>query len=237
MLRCVLRVHVMKWGRCLSLSLVLAAQAIPVRAQATASSDDFSTWALLSTPSALGPAKPGISKPGRAKPISSETTQSIPRQTVAEPAAQWEAGWNLTTDETSASLIYAMPEKSSAAKPAPVGFSCHKGDGFVTFRSPPGSHAAGKRLLVQLRSRNGSIRIDAHAGPGNVIESESPVRTSSLVFVLTPKIEPHRKKKDAASQGAKLTVGGWSAAIPEGTSDVKLLRFQTLCDQPVASAE
>ena len=226
----------MKLGRCLSLSLFLVALSEPLRAQTAAenaSSDNFRTWALLSTPSALNTAKTAGFKTSRFKGAGPETTQSIPRQ-AAPAAASWEQGWNLSSDETNASLVYA-PE----GKTAPVGFTCKKGDGFVTFRSPPSSFAAGKRMLVLLKSKNGSIRIDAHVSAGKTIESESPVRTSSLVFVLTPKIDPNRskRKKEAVGQGAKLTVGGWSTALPESLSDVKLLRFQTLCDQPLASAE
>ena len=217
----------MKLGRCLMLSLFLAAQPDLAFAQAIAS-DDFRTWALLSTPSPLG-----APKPGHRKTASPDTTQSISKQPIV-PAASFEQGWNLSSDTTSASLVYAPDGKA-----APIGFTCKKGDGFVTFRSPPSSFAAGKRMLVLLKSKNGTIRIDAHVAPAKTVESESPVRTSSLVFVLSPKIDPNRskRKKDAAGQGAKFSVGGWSAAMPEGMSDVKLLRFQTLCDQPVASAE
>ena len=227
----------MKLGRCLSLSLFLVALSEPLRAQSAAenaSSDSFRTWALLSTPSTLNKTKTATAaKTAGFKGAGPETTQSIPRQ-PAPAAASWEQGWNLSSDETNASLVYA-PE----GKTAPVGFTCKKGDGFVTFRSPPSGFAAGKRMLVLLKSKNGSIRIDAHVSAGKTIESESPVRTSSLVFVLTPKIDPNRskRKKDAVGQGAKLTVGGWSTALPESLSDVKLLRFQTLCDQPLASAE
>ena len=126
-------------------------------------------------------------------------------------------------DDRVANLTYA-----SGGKLAPLGFRCTKGDGFVTLRTPAVNFAPGKRVNVLLKSNNGAIRIDGKVtiDGERIIASESPVRTSSLVFVLTPK-----------KGEAKMTVGSWSTEIEEGASDIKLLRFQTLCDQPVQSAE
>ena len=175
-------------------------------------------WSLLTQPSQLTTKKRSRD---RSAP---ETTQSIGRKTpVAIEQESLLPGWNLSSDETSARLIYSVE-----GKPTPVGFTCKKGDGFVTFRSPSASQAAGKKVLVLLKSKNGAIRIESRvsAEGDKVLASEIPVRTSSLVFVLTPK-----------KGEAKLNVGGWSTEIPEGASDIKLLRFQTMCDQAVAANE
>lgn len=198
---------VMMWRVCLWSSLFMAIMPLPSQAQSSSSE-----WSLLSTPSPL-------KLKASARPA--ETTQSIAKRPPA-PAAV-EPGWNLSSDERVATLTYA-----SGGKPAPLGFRCNKGDGFVTLRTPPVSFAPGKRMNVLLKSKNGTIRIDGKVTVDGerVIASESPVRTSSLVFVLTPK-----------KGEAKLTVGGWSAEIDEGASDITLLRFQTLCDQPIVSAD
>ncbi|MBY0612955.1 MAG: hypothetical protein K2P80_12305 [Beijerinckiaceae bacterium] len=182
---------------------------LPVHAQSVSSE-----WSLLSTPSAVN--LKASSRPA-------ETTQSIARKVVLPAPSAIEPGWNLANDERFASLTYA-----TGGKLAPLGFRCAKGDGFVTLRTPPVSFAPGKRVNVLLKSRNGTIRIDGKvtADGERVIASESPVRTSSLVFVLTPK-----------KGEAKLSVGSWSTEIDEGASDIMLLRFQTLCDQPLKSAE
>jgi hypothetical protein len=132
-------------------------------------------------------------------------------------------GWNVSSDPANANLIFARDGKALH-----VGFSCKKGDGFVTFRSPPTTgFAANKHILVTLKSLHGSIRIESKAseGPERIIESEVPVRTSSLVFVLSP------KKGDVTAH-----VGGVVETITALKSDVKILRFQSLCDQPLISA-
>lgn len=201
-------------------------------AQGASSENAAATWTLLSTPAAIEP------------PRQRDTTHSIPVQPVprqgagrtatveARAAAGIETGWSLSTDEATASLSYV-----ASGKVTPFGFACRRGDGFATFRTPPGSYQAGKKVHVQLRSRNGAIKLDASAGPDRSLQSEVPIRTSSLVFVLTPKIDPARSRKKPHAGEAKLTVGGWTAEVPQALSDVKLLRFQSLCEQPVASAE
>ena len=213
-------VNVMMWRICLWSGLCLSAMPAQCQTRPELASAE---WSVLSTPTRLG-GKP--SHGGR------ETTQSIARRAIpTQPGPTLEPGWTLSSNEASASLVYATAgkassDKNSANETSPVGFICRKGDGFVTFRSPPVSQAAGKRVLVLLKSANGTIRIETKVGSDGVITGESPVRTSSLVFVLTP------KKGDA-----RLTVGPWSAEIEEGTSDVLLLRFQSLCDQPIMSAD
>ncbi len=205
----------MRWGLCLSICLSVAVLPGPVLAQ-SAPAPASPEWNILASASAIR------TKAANRDKSAPETTQSISKRPEPPPSTLVE-GWNLSASETSATLLYAI-----SGKAAPLGFTCRKGDGFVTFRSPPVTYAAGQRLKVLLKSKNGAIRIDSQVskdGP-RILSSETPVRTSSLVFVLTP-------KKDEA----KLQVGSWSAEIPEGTSDIKLLRFQSLCDQPLASLE
>jgi len=228
----------MRTGVCLPLCLVLiggpSLAVTPLHAQqSTDPAAPQTTWQLLSTPTSLG-------APKRRQ---SDTTQSIPKQAPVVKAALLPAGqsatpltlgWTVESDDTSASLTYVVSGRS-----APFGFACKRGDGFVTFRTAPGSYAAGKKAHVQVHSRNGTIKLDARSGADRTLESEVPIRTSSLVFVLTPKIDATRSRKAKKPQTGlpKLTVGGWSTEVPQGLSDVALLRFQSLCDQPVASAE
>jgi hypothetical protein len=153
-----------------------------------------------------------------------ETTNSIAKtSSTLLPSTNLTEGWNVSSDVASASIVFARDGKA-----LPVGFSCKKGDGFATFHSPPTTgFAANKRIMVTLKSQNGSIRIDStiNADQNRSIDSEVPVRTSSLVFVLTP------KKGDVTTH-----IGGIVEEITALKSDVKLLRFQSLCDQPLISA-
>ncbi len=149
-----------------------------------------------------------------------ETTQSIATLPSTPIFDTLNDGWNVADNTNAARLIYAEEGKAM-----PVGFICKKGDGFAHFRTlQTTGFKAGKHVLVQLKSMNGTIRIDANVGNDNAhtIESEVPIRTSSLVFVLTPKKgEP------------TLKIGAVDEAIPAEKSDVKLLHFQSLCDQAI----
>ncbi len=206
---------VMKLSACLWAGVFLFAAPVALYAQS------LPDWAIMTAPSDIAlPSK--VSKKLSAK-SSPETTQSIGVRPVdAAPAIPASQGWNVSSDADRASLFFARDGKF-----LPVGFTCQKGDGFVHFLSPPTTHAAGKRILVLLKSLNGTIRIETKVGLGQprMIESEIPVRTSSLVFVLTP------KKGEATA-----TIGGAIEKIPALASDVKLLRFQSLCDQPIITA-
>jgi hypothetical protein len=193
-------------------------------------------WSVMTAPSESGLGKPSIVAVGfsqktpeqivKASPSlnAPETTNSIVKaSSVFVPFTHLTEGWNVSSDPANANLIFARDGKA-----LPVGFSCKKGDGFVTFRSPPTtSFAANKRILVTLKSLHGSIRIESKTSEGleRIIESEVPVRTSSLVFVLTP------KKGDVTAH-----IGGMLETITALKSDVKILRFQSLCDQPLISA-
>ncbi len=179
-------------------------------------------WNIMTGPSDLVPLKKNkqIVVKAVANLNAPETTQSI---TTLRPSPELKTGWNLSSDSVSASLIFAQDGRATL-----VGFTCKKGDGFVTFRSSPTtSFAANKHILVALKSLNGAIRIDAKTSEAHqrLIESEVPVRTSSLVFVLTP------KKGDISAK-----IGSISERITASSTDTKLLRFQTLCDQPLISA-
>ncbi len=180
-------------------------------------------WGLMTAPSELVPLKKSV-KPTAIKSSVSlnapETTNSI---AATRPSSDFNNGWNLSSDPTSASLVFAQDGKAAL-----VGFTCKKGDGFVTFRSSPTtSFAANKHVLVMLKSMNGAIRIEARANESQprFIESQVPIRTSSLVFVLTP------KKGEVTAK-----IGGLSEKVTTPANDTKLLRFQSLCDQPLIGA-
>ena len=194
----------------LGLTSVISAQTVP-------------DWGIMTAPSELAPFKK-TDKKTAIKPVAvlnaPETTQSI---TTTRVPPELNAGWNLSSDPVSASLIFAHEGKSTL-----VGFTCKKGDGFVTFRSSPtASFAANKHVLVTLKSLNGAIRIEAKTNEiePRLIESEVPIRTSSLVFVLSP------KKGDIT-----VKIGGFSEKVMSSSTDTKLLRFQSLCDQPLIGA-
>jgi hypothetical protein len=191
----------------------------------------------MTAPSDVGIAKAGIAAIGfssknsgqqLAKTPSSfgapDTTNSIVKLSSASlPNINLTEGWNISSDITTASLVFAHDGRA-----LPIGFTCKKGDGFANFHSPPTTgFSANKRVLVTLKSLNGSIRIDSTVNGDHerIIQSEVPIRTSSLVFVLTP------KKGDVTAH-----IGGIIEKINAFKSDVKLLRFQSLCDQPLISA-
>ncbi len=221
----------MNGGSCLLAGICLIVSVQSGHAQ-TASSSSIAAaqtipeWSMVAGPvetQASRPSKAGrnFASAGKAAP---DTTQSITRRISVEPATRLAPGWNLTASAVSADLVFSMDGVAQ-----PVGFTCKKGEGFVNFKSPPtSSYAPGKRLMVHLKSINGAIRIDTVVSSEmpRSITSEIPVRASSLVFVLTPKKgEP------------TVTVGGWSAKIPAESSEVKLLRFQSFCEQPLVSSD
>ncbi len=193
-------------------------------------------WNVITAPSEGNLAKAGIAAIGFSSKSSQqsaktsanlsapETTNSIAKaSSVSLPSSNLTEGWNVSSNVASASIVFARDGKA-----LPVGFSCKKGDGFATFHSPPTTgFAANKRILVTLKSLNGSIRIDSTTSGDQerIIQSEVPIRTSSLVFVLTP------KKGDVTAH-----IGGNVEKISALKSDVKLLRFQSLCDQPLISS-
>ncbi len=179
-------------------------------------------WDTMTAPSELLPVKKSGQIAVKSYLDSSipETTQSIAKTL---PPSKFSIGWNLSSDPVSATLVFGQEGRAAL-----VGFSCRKGDGFVTFRSQPtSSFSANKHVMVTLKSLNGAIRIEAKTNElqPRTIESQVPVRTSSLIFVLTP------KKGDVTAK-----IGGLIEKITSPTTDIKLLRFQSLCDQPLISA-